>query len=319
MMQSDAASRSMRTAFSEQLYELAVADPRVMLVVGDLGFGVVTRFKDTLPRQFLNAGIAEQNMTGVATGLALTGRIVFTYSIANFPILRCLEQLRNDACYHNANVKVVSVGGGLAYGSLGVSHHATEDLAIARAIPNLTVLAPNDPIETAAATRLLMTTPGPAYMRIDRAGETIDVVDSEPIALGRARTARAGTDLAILATGGMLSVALEAASQLAEQNLSALVLSVHTIKPLDGEAVFMAARTGAVFTLEEHSVNGGLGSAVSELLLESGTVPRRFKRLGLPPAFTSLVGDQAYLRQAYGLDAAGVVSTIASTLNRPSP
>jgi transketolase len=314
-MQANGPVVSMRTAFIERLYELAVADPRVTLVVGDLGFGVVTRFKNELPRQFINAGIAEQNMTGMATGLALTGRVVFTYSIANFPILRCLEQLRNDVCYHNADVKVVAVGGGLAYGALGVSHHATEDLAIARAIPNLTVLAPNDAVETAAATELLTTTPGPAYMRIDRAGEQLDVVDSAPIAIGRARLARAGTDLAILATGGLLGVALEAASRLADQGLSAMVLSIHTIKPLDDDAVLSAARTGAVFTLEEHSVIGGLGSAVSELLLEAGKVPTRFKRLGLPPAFTTVVGDQAYLRRAYGLDASSITSAIASALN----
>src|SRR5215472_10399304 len=143
----------MRDAFIEALFDLAAHDRRIMLLVGDLGFGVVTRFKTELPDQFVNVGVAEQNMAGLAAGLALSGRIVFTYSIANFPTIRCLEQIRNDICYHDCDVKIVAVGGGLAYGSLGMSHHATEDIAVMRALPNMTVLAPNDPLEAAAATR----------------------------------------------------------------------------------------------------------------------------------------------------------------------
>jgi transketolase len=303
-----------RTAFINQLYSHAAIDPRIMLVVGDLGFGVVTRFMKELPRQFVNAGIAEQNMMGVATGLALSGRIVVTYSIANFPILRCLEQLRNDACYHRANVKVVAVGGGLSYGSLGVSHHATEDLAVARAMPNLTVLAPNDPAEAAAATEAMLALDGPVYMRIDRAGESAPVADTSPFAIGRARLARPGNDLAILATGGLLGTALAAADVLAQRGLSARVLSAHTVKPLDADAVLDAARTGAVFTLEEHSTSGGLGGAVAELLLEAGVGGLRFQRIGLPPQFTASIGDQAYLRREHGLDVDGVVAVITTTL-----
>jgi transketolase len=304
----------MRTAFIDRLFEIASKDPRVMLVVGDLGFGVVTRFMTELPKQFVNAGVAEQNMTGLAAGLALSGRVVFTYSIANFPILRCLEQLRNDICYHEANVKVVAVGGGLSYGALGVSHHATEDLAVARAIPNLTVLAPNDPFETAEATRMLAATDGPAYMRIDRGGSKVEVDDPAPFAIGKARLARDGTDLAILATGGLLSTALGAAEELARVGLSARVLSMHTIHPLDIDAVLAAARTGAVFTLEEHSVTGGLGGAVAEVLMEGGAAGTRFKRLGLPPAFTMAIGDQAFLRREHALDVAGVTASVQAVL-----
>ena len=146
----------MRTAFIETLFELAQTDPRITLVVGDLGFGVVTPFMERLPNQFLNVGVAEQNMTGIAAGMALSGRIVFTYSIANFPVLRCLEQIRNDVCYHRANVTIVAVGGGMCYGSLGPSHHATEDLAIMRALPNMVVVAPGDPVEARLATRALV-------------------------------------------------------------------------------------------------------------------------------------------------------------------
>src|SRR6266849_11018187 len=146
----------MRTAFIRALTESAERDERVHLIVGDLGFGVVEPFAERFPNRFLNVGVAEQNMTGIAAGLALSGKIVFTYSIANFPTLRCLEQVRNDVCYHNANVKVVSVGGGFTYGAMGATHHAVEDLAVMRAMPGLTVVAPGDPVEARAATRAVI-------------------------------------------------------------------------------------------------------------------------------------------------------------------
>src|SRR5271168_2577576 len=161
----------MRTAFFRALADLAERDERVNLIVGDIGFGVTENFARRFPQRFLNVGVAEQNMTGIAAGLALSGKIVFTYSIANFPILRCLEQVRNDVCYHNANVKIVAVGGGLAYGSLGATHHATEDLAIMRSLPRMTVIAPGDPFEAEAATRAVAAHSGPCYLRLGRAGE----------------------------------------------------------------------------------------------------------------------------------------------------
>jgi len=161
----------MRTAFVRTLTQLAEKDPRIQLITGDLGFGVLEAYAKRFPKQYLNAGVAEQNMTGLATGMALCGKTVFTYSIGNFPTLRCLEQVRNDICYHNANVKIVCIGGGFAYGSLGISHHATEDLAILRALPNMTVVAPGDPIETEAATRACAEWPGPCYLRLGKAGE----------------------------------------------------------------------------------------------------------------------------------------------------
>jgi len=153
-----------RTAFIKELFELAKQDERIVLIVGDLGFGVVTPFMEQLPRQFLNAGVAEQNMTGMAAGMALSGKIALTYSIANFPTMRCLEQVRNDVCYHNANVKVVSVGGGFTYGAMGATHHALEDLAVMRAMPGLIVVAPGDPVEARAATRAVIAYSGPCYL-----------------------------------------------------------------------------------------------------------------------------------------------------------
>lgn len=308
----------MRSAFMEELTRLAVEDERITLVVGDLGFGVVVKFAEAMPRQFVNAGVAEQHMTGLAAGMAMSGKIALTYSIANFPVVRCLEQIRNDVCYHNANVKIVAVGGGMAYGSLGMTHHATEDLAFMRAMPNLLVVAPNDPVEARLATRAVIKHPGPCYLRLGRQGEQA-VHQSEPdFVLGRSIRVREGRDLTIIVTGGLLQNALAAADSLAAAHgLDARVISMHTVKPLDEEAVLAAAsETGGVFTLEEHSVVGGLGGAVAETLLERGAPPRVFRRIGLPGIeFSSKVGDQDYLRAEFGLDPAGITRTIVAVMS----
>ncbi len=305
----------MRTAFINKLTELAEKDRRIMLLVGDLGFGVVVDFAKRLPDQFINIGVAEQNMAGVATGLALAGKIVFTYSIANFPILRCLEQIRNDACYHKTNVIAVSVGAGVAYGSLGMTHQALEDIAIMRALPNLSLIAPGDPAETAQAVDYLAQGHGPAYLRLGRAGEP--TVHKNPIQwrFGRAIEVLPGNDLTLIATGTMLQTAVAAAERLRTQSgLSARVLSMHTVKPIDEEAIReAAAETGRIVTLEEHSVAGGFGSAVAEVLAESG-VNARFLRIGFPPVFAHEVGNQDYIKKCYGLDVDSVVERLTGFL-----
>lgn len=305
----------MRTAFIQSLLELARTDPRIMLITGDLGFGVVTTFAEQLPAQFVNAGVAEQNMTGMAAGMALSGKIVFTYSIANFPVMRCLEQIRNDVCYHRANVRITAIGGGMAYGSLGPSHHATEDIAVTRALPNLTIIAPGDPVETRLAVRALVAHQGPAYLRLGRADEP-EVHFTEPaFAIGKAILVRDGRDVTLISTGGMLANTVQASAILEARGVRCRVLSMHTIKPLDEEAILQAARdTAAIFTVEEHSILGGLGGAVSEVLMESQQRPRRFRRIGLKGAFSSTVGDQAYLQAQYGLDASGIADSVSTAL-----
>ena len=307
----------MRSAFIRTLLELAETNDRIFLVVGDVGFSVVEPFAERFPKRFLNVGVAEQNMTGVAAGLALCGKVVFTYSIANFPTLRCVEQIRNDVCYHNANVKIVSVGCGLAYGALGVTHHATEDLAIIRVLPNTTVVAPGDPVEAAAATRAVAERPGPCYLRLGRSGEPLVHGPRVEFRIGRAITVRDGDDLCLIATGTMLATAVRVAEQLEREGVRSRVLSMHTVKPLDTAAVLQAAReTSAIVTLEEHSIVGGLGSAVAEVLAETNEARGRFKRLGLPPAFTARVGGHEYLKAAYGLSVEGVVGSIEPLLER---
>jgi len=293
---------------------LAEEDKRVCLVTGDLGFGVIEPFAAKFPMQFVNAGVAEQNMTGIAAGMALCGKVVFTYSIANFPTLRCLEQIRSDCCYHNVDVKIVSVGGGLAYGALGTSHHATEDIAVMRALPGMTVVAPGDPIEAEMATRALAARAGPGYLRLGRSGEPLVHSHGVNFQIGKAVRVTDGDDVTLIATGTMLHTTVRAGAQLAREGIAARVLSMHTIKPLDLEAVFEAAReTGAIITVEEHSIIGGLGSAVAEVLAESANCRVPFKRMGLPSAFTA-VGSREFLTRSYSLSVEGIVESAMQIL-----
>lgn len=302
----------MRDAFVRALTDIASEDPSVMLVNGDLGFGVLDDFIARFPDNYVNAGVAEQNMTAVACGMALAGARAYTYSIGNFPTLRCLEQLRNDVCYHRADVTVVAIGGGFSYGQLGMSHFATEDLAILRALPDMTVVAPSDPWQADALTRQLRERGGPAYLRLDkgRAG-----IPEGSVELGKVRPVRDGTDAVIFATGAILGEALAAAEMLAEEGLSVRVIDVHTVKPLDVEGVCDAARAcGTVATLEEHVVTGGLGGAVAEACLEAGISLRGFRRFGIDDRFPTIVGDQAYMRAHFGLDRDSVASGLRAML-----
>ncbi|MCW5937021.1 MAG: hypothetical protein KIT11_06935 [Fimbriimonadaceae bacterium] len=306
----------MRDTFIAALTAAAEQDDRIMLITGDLGFGVLTKFAEERPRQFLNAGVAEQNMTMLAAGLALEGRVVFTYSIANFPILRCLEMIRNDAAYHEANVKVVSIGGGFSYGSLGMSHHATEDLAIMRALPGVTVVAPCTLHETAAATKAIVAAPGTCYLRLDKSAAP-EPAAAPAFELGKARVFREGADLTLVTCGGIMEEVLVAAETLAGQGVQCRVLSLHTLVPIDREALVRAAReTGGVVTVEEHGLAGGLGGAVAEVLLDEGCSPRAFGRVALRAGYSSVVGSQTYLRKYYQMDAEAIVAAARHALAR---
>ena len=298
----------MREAFIHALSELVADDDRIILVNGDLGFGVLDDFRQRFPDQYVNAGVAEQNMTAVACGMALTGARAYTYSIGNFPTLRCLEQLRNDVCYHGANVTVVAVGGGFSYGQLGVSHFATEDLGVMRALPGMTVVAPSDPWQAHELTRQLHARGGPAYLRIDKGAAGVPAGDVE---LGKVRQVRAGRDAVIFSTGAILSEAIAAADEVESAGFRLRVIDVHTLKPLDVEGIRTASlECGHVFTLEEHVVTGGLGSAVAEACADGNVSLKSFRRIGLEDSFPDVVGDQAYLRGRYSLDAASVAAKV---------
>ena len=303
----------MRDRFINTLTRIAADDPDVMLLTADLGFGVLTDFAARFPRQYLNVGVAEQNMTGVAAGLALSGRHVFTYSIANFPTLRCLEQVRNDICYHGLPVTIVAVGGGLSYGQLGFSHHATEDLAILRSLAGIVVVAPGDDEEAEAATIALAGHPGPGYLRLDRAAPAVEG-NSGVFELGRLRLVRDGARVLLISTGALLNSTVEAAAGLSEGGVDALVVSCHTLKPLDSDSLLqLVASRGVelVVTIEEHTVIGGLGSAIAETLTSS--LNRRIPpilRLGLPDVLPTMVGSQEYLRKEYGLSPQQIADSV---------
>jgi transketolase len=259
----------MRTAFIETLVELAERDQRIWLLTADLGYSVLERFAEQFPDRFVNVGVAEQNMTGVAAGLALSGKMVFAYSIANFPTLRCLEQIRNDICYHKLDVRIVSVGGGLAYGAAGYTHHAVEDLAIMSALPAMTVLAPADPVETGLAVRAMVNWRGPCYLRIGKAGEPILHSTIPDFQIGKALLMRHGDALTLISTGAMLTNVLQAAELLLSRNICARVLSMPTVQPLDVDAVLQAAsETHRLVCVEEHRAPGVIFSSVTSRLAQ---------------------------------------------------
>jgi transketolase len=304
-----------RDVFIEALTELAVEREDVFLITGDLGFGVLDKFAERFPRQYLNVGVAEQNMTGIAAGLALEGYRVFTYSIANFSTLRCLEQIRNDVCYHDANVTVVSIGGGFGYGALGMSHHATEDLSIMRAIPNLRVLVPGDDYEAMEATKYAASTPGPSYLRLERAPvKSVDTIE-EPFTYGKIRVLQKGDDFSVFCSGGVTAIAMNVAKALKREGIAIRVHSVHSLKSIDKNVVSAAvSETKGLITLEENNLKGGLGSAISEVCMDFGLYPKKFVRLGLHDTYSSVVGSQEFLRSHYGIDEAKLEKTIRSMI-----
>jgi transketolase len=252
-------------------------------------------------------------MTGVAAGLALSGKIVFTYSIANFPVIRCLEQIRDDVCAHNLNVKVVSVGGGFAYGSAGYTHHGTEDLAMMRTLPNMTVLAPGDPIETRLLTIAATERPGPCYLRLGKAGEPIVHTSTPEVTIGKAIVLREGDAGTLISTGGTLAMTVKAADELSARGINVSVLSMPSLSPLDKDAILRAAKnTGRIVTVENHGI-GGLGSAVAEVLAPSNVHPR-FSAIYLQATPIKVAGSEASMYARHNLSAAEIASRMMSLL-----
>jgi len=295
-----------RAAFVSALMELAECDRRVWLLTGDLGYSVLDPFARRFADRFVNAGVAEQNMIGVAAGLARADCTVFVYSIVNFPVMRCLEQVRNDVAYHNLNVKIVAVGGGLVYGAHGYSHHGAEDLGVMRLMPHMTVAAPGDPVEAGWATRALGRRPGPAYLRLGRGGET--ALHGEPAdwSIGAPIVLRGGRQLTMAGTAGGTRLARAAAERLAAAGIDAAVFSVPVLEPLDAEPILASARaTGHLMTVEDHG-RGGLGTILAERIAAAGEGVRfRAVHLGREPVTEA--GSDEYLRRRHGLDVATLV------------
>lgn len=304
----------MRTAFIETFTKLAKDNPNLQLLTGDLGFGVFEDFKTQLPNQYKNMGVSEQNMIGVAAGMALSGRIVFVYSIVPFVTLRALEQIRNDVCMQGANVKIVGVGEGFSYGQLGPTHHSIEDITIMRALPNMTVVCPGDPWEVEEAVKAIAKIKTPAYLRLGKKGESRLHFQKDKFVLGHGMVMRDGKDLTLISTGNMLESALVVWKKLAKKKLSARVISMHSVKPLDENVIIKSAQeTGAIFTLEEHSVIGGLGSAVSQVLIKNGKYIK-FHSFGINDNFTKMAGDQEFLRGFNGFSQDQIFKKILAVL-----
>ncbi len=285
----------MRTTFINELTRIAGEKNDIFLLTADLGYSVLEAFAEAHPAQYANVGVCEQAMAGIAAGLAFSGKHVVTYSIANFPTLRCLEQIRNDICYHNANVMIVAVGGGLAYGAQGYTHHGVEDLGIMAMLPNMTVVSPADPMEVRALMPQLLAKGGPSYLRLGRAGEPCLHAPDAKIELGRASWLRHGADIAFLGTGAIITMAMEAADALAAEGISSSIASFHTVRPIDEVAIRdAAANHRAVITIEEHMIDGGFGTRVADVLVKNRLAPA-FGKFGVHDGIRSQIGSREYL------------------------
>jgi len=305
----------MRNVFIDELIKYAKTDPDLIVLTGDMGYRALEIFRDKFPKQFLNVGVAEANMISVATGLALSGKKVCVYSVVPFVTLRIYEAIRNYVSRHNLDIKIIGVGGGFSYGSQGISHHSYEDLSIMRTLPNMTVILPADTNEARALSRAALNHKGPVYLRLGKSGER--KIYPHPLAskLGQAVISRPGNDITLFSIGNILETALEVAENLAEKNISASVISVPCLKPLDKKIITRAAlKTKAIFTLEEHLLTGGLGTAVAEVLVEKN-LPIIFKKFALPDEYKDKHGSQQYLREIHGLSAEHITREIIKTLN----
>jgi len=303
----------MRSTFVNTIYQAAGKDGRIICILGDIGAFLFRHYRKDYPDQLLNLGIAEANMVGVASGLALSGKIPFVYTIAPFASMRCFEQIKVDVCYQNTNVKIVGVGAGISYGSLGSTHHAITDIALMRSLPNMTVLSPSCPLEVEEAVAAAIEHVGPVYIRLGLSGDYTPKSLPDKFSIGKARLLRQGSSASIIATGSMVGIALQAAEMLSPSGVDCRVIGMHTIKPFDAEVVAQTAReTKVLVTLEEHTINGGLGSAVAEVLAEQGLTSVAFKRLGLADVFCKQYGKFDYLLAQHGLSPNQVAQTVRS-------
>lgn len=307
----------MRNSFIEILTELAEQDKLIYLLTGDLGFSVFENFAKKNNDRFINCGIAEQNMMGFAAGLALSGKKPIVYSIVPFVTMRCFEQIRDDVCLQNLNVKIVGVGAGFSYGQLGGTHYAIDDIAIMRVLPNIKIFSPADSFEAKAAVRAMMNFNGPAYLRLGKGREPLIHNKELNLIPGKCILLKDGSDITIIGTGAITKNALIAAETIEkEMHISCRVLSMLTIKPLDVEAIINAAKnTKAIFTVEEHSVVGGLGEATASVIAQSQYKPF-FKIIGINEGLASIVGDQDYLRNICDLSTEKIKIQIKKELDR---
>lgn len=309
----------MRNGFADEITELAGQDPRLVLLSGDIGNRMFDRYKEQCPTRFYNCGVAEANMIGLAAGIAMSGLRPVVYTITPFTTTRVMEQIRVDVCYHDVPVVIVGTGSGLSYASLGPTHHSLEDMAMLRALPGMSVLAPGDPLEVRACLRAALRHDGPVYMRIGKKGEPTVHADVPSINVGSSLTLRDGSDVCLLAVGVLLPMALQVADELAGDGISARVVSVVSVKPVDTGLLRDAFSSFPfVVTVEEHGLMGGFGSVVAEWLADNGPQNARLIRFGTADTFIHESGGTAYARQSMGLSQEKISSTIRDNLRQNS-
>ncbi len=300
----------MRDVFIKTLIKNVKKNDKTILITADLGFGVLNEFRKKFPKKFLNVGVSEQNMIGVATGLSKKGFNVFCYSLGNFPTLRCLEHIRNDASYHNSNIKIINVGGGYSYGPLGFSHHATEDLSIMRSIPNISVIAPSSNNETEILTKFIFKRKGLFYFRLDKKRNELFKVKKNKIKFGKITKIKNGKDIAIISTGGIVNEAYKASEILNNYGVKCAVFSCHTIKPFDNYIIKILKNYKKIYVVEENSEIGGLNGLISEISMKNSIKLETYKNFGINDAFVKTVGDREYLLSKNGLTANQIVKQI---------
>jgi transketolase len=308
----------MRKTFFETLEKIAKGDRDIFLLTADLGVKFLDSFRSFDPGRFINTGIAESNMIGVAAGLAMSGKNVYCYSIIPFLIMRTFEQIRIDICYNALNVKLLGSGGGLVYGAEGVTHHAIEDIALMRSLPNMAIVAPGDALEAKAVAEASVNYKGPLYIRFGRDMDPLVHKEEDfNFEIGKGIVINRGKDICLIATGSMLYLAELVTDSLKDKGLSVTLVSMHTIKPLDKGLVEECLKGHrVVFTIEEHNIIGGLGSAVCEVVAES-RFKGIFKRIGIPDEYCSDIGKVDYLRQKVGLAPKNIVNMILGEFERP--
>jgi transketolase len=308
----------MRNAFADEITKLGQADSRVVLLSGDIGNKLFDKFKERAESRFFNCGVAEANMMSVAAGMALSGLRPVIYTITPFTTTRCFEQIRVDACYHEAPVVIVGTGAGLSYAELGPTHHSLEDLAILRTLPGMTVFAPCDEIELRLGLRAALRHDGPVYMRIGKKGEPVIHKTAPEFKLGKALTLRDGADACLIAAGTIMPVVLAAAEALEREGVRTRVESFHTVKPLDEERLAdVFAKCGVVAVAEEHGKLGGLGGAVAEWRARHD-VRARMLAFGTDDVFMHEIGSQDYARRKFGLTADNIAGEVLGALRRPT-
>jgi transketolase len=306
----------MRNAFADEITKLGSVDQKVVLLSGDIGNKLFDKFKDGAPGRFFNCGVAEANMMSVAAGMALCGLRPVIYTITPFTTSRCFEQIRVDACYHEAPVVIVGTGSGMSYAELGPTHHSCEDMAILRTLPNMTVIAPGDTVELRLALRAALQLNGPSYMRIGKKGEPTIHTQEPRFRIGKSITVQPGRDVCLIGTGVMLYVMVQAAKLLGEQGISARVESFHTVKPLD-EQTLQEIFNGypLVAVAEEHSRIGGLGGGIAEWLAAQASARARLIAFGTDDVFMHEVGSTDYARRKFGLTAANIATRVQARLS----